>query len=396
MWLRNLFENMKAGVQTTRKPIPNEKVCQDFAANAYQYCTELYGAPGDANTLYCLLNGMDDKLSSCFCSLGWYVIVLSPGLETVEQQCMVIGHEMYHRFTMHRKGLRCQIWVDELLAFLTSLWFLQQQGFSEYADAFIEGYTNSPGKIDLRVLREFRRPLWYIRLKNLGPVYPEDFYTEIARLGVALKSMVSRNDLCRIIKANSLEDWIASLPAEKQYGVCRILEVSSDGKKPPENNTNLLKFRKALRARGDRQAAVSEFQELAGLQPTNGAAFFYLARAYEDAEDSDAELSSYMKAYALDYSDCWLLNNVGFIYWEKQEYDAAAEWFQKTAECKPDWAKAHYWLGRSLNNQGHVREAHEAWNKVLTLDDEEFTELAEKAMKENPLPDRVDAGKTGD
>jgi len=388
MWFLKAFNLLKEIIRTADAPLANQKECEAYAEDAFRYCVSLYGQPADAKRPYRLFKGTGEQ-SACSYSFGCYTILISPDCTTLEQQCMTIGHEMYHRVTMRRNGLRKQVWVDELLALLTSLWFLPQHGFSEYADDVLEGYTSSPVKIDLRKLREYRRPPWYVNLKTLGPKYPENFYTEIARLATALKHIVSGNDICRIIKANTLAEWIASLPEEKQYAVCCILEVTSDGKKILKDNANLSNFRNALKAKGNRETAVIEFQKIAHLQPANGSVFFYLARAYEDAEDTDKALAAYLKAYALDFSDCCLPNNVGNIFWHKKEYAAAAEWFQRAADGKPDWAKSYYWLGRSLNNIGKVGEAHEAREKVLTLNDEEFINLAQKAMEENPLPDDI-------
>lgn len=88
----------------------------------------------------------------------------------------------------------------------------------------------------------------------------------------------------------------------------------------------------------------------------------------------------------LGYSDKWLLYNIGSVYWQTEDYAPAAEWFQKAVEQTQDWAQPRYFLGRSLNNLGNIAAARQALEKVLTLDDEQYTKLAQKALHENLLP----------
>lgn len=383
MWVTKCVETIDAKMKALQEPIPNQEKCEGFAADAYQYCSEVFGPPADPHKPYRLINGIDE-ISSCSYTLGLYTISLSPQCETLEEQCMVIGHEMCHRFIMHRKGMRQQVWVDELLAFLTSFWFLRRQGLSEYAALLLENYINLPGKIDLRKLREFCSPSWYICLKNLGPIYPEHFYAEVARLAIALMRIANSNDLCRLAKVVSLEQWIDSLPEEKQYCVCRILEVSSKGRKPPTFSNEINHFSDALITKGDREATVTELQLLTVLQPTNGAAFAYLAVAQYSAKESDAALASYLQAYDLRFNEYWLAGSIGAMYYRKKEYSSASMWYQRAVKFRPYYANYHYWLGCSLNKQGNLQEAHDAWKKAVALRDEEFTALAQKAIEIYP------------
>ena len=205
-------------------------------------------------------------------------------------------------------------------------------------------------------------------------------------------SLLDGNDLCRIIKAETMEGWINSLPQEKQYGVCRLLEVASDSKKVPETGTDLSQLRKALTAKGSSEAVVAEFQQISHLQPENGAVFFYLGRAHEQAQQTDMALDAYLKADALNFLDAWLPFNIGSIYWHREDWEAAAPWFCKAVERKPDWAQAHYFLGMSLNSMGNIGGARQAWEKVLTLNDEQYAQAARQALQENPPPASTEGG----
>lgn len=332
------------------------------------------------------MNGLGEQ-SSCSYVLIGYTIVLSPELESTEQKCMMIGHEMYHRVTMHRKGLRSQVWVDELLAFLTALWFLNQHGFSDYADAIVEYYKDLPVKINLRKLCEFRRPSWYISLKTLEPKYPENFYTEVGRLAIALKRIVSKNDFCKIIKVNTLEEWIAALPNDKQYSVSRLLEVSCDDKKVPEEGADLAQLFHALAIKGDDEALISEFQDITHLYPSNGAAAYYLGRAYQRVSQFDAARDAYLKAIELNFPEKWLPFNLATCYWYRKDFSSAAQWYQEATNRDPQWASAIYNCGRSLIKMGNLLSARAAWEKVLTLDNKYHKRLAQKALQYYPIRD---------
>ena len=389
MWVTKCVETIDAKMKALQEPIPNQEKCEEFAADAYKYCIELFGPPADPHRPYRLTNGTDE-VSSCSYGLGLYTISLSPQCETLEEQCMVIAHEMCHRFIMHRKGMRQQVWVDELLAFLTSFWILRRQGLSEYAALLLENYINLPGKIDLRKLREFCSPPWYICLKNLGPIYPEHFYAEVARLAIALMRIASSNDLCRLAKVVSLEQWIDSLPEEKQYSVCRILEVSSEGRKLPASERDLCQTLSALKAKGGSEDTIAELKLLSELQPTNGAVFACLSIASVCAEKWDAALNAYLKAYALGSKASLLFSRTGSTYYLSKDPAPAVEWLEKAAVCKPDLPKILYRLGCSLNSLGYLRVAHEAWERILTLEDNKFKDLARKTIAENPLPNGLD------
>jgi len=299
---------------------------------------------------------------------------------------MLIGHEIYHRVTACQRGLRCQPWIDEVLAFLTSLWFLRQQGFSSYADFIIQNCQEGDRKPDLAALRAYRPSPWYERLRSLSRNYPEHFYTDVEHVALALKQIVETDALCRIIKAETLEEWITSLPPEKQYGVCRLLEVESDTKKMPETTPEIHQFFNALVAKGDKASVVTELMEITRLQPSSGAAFFYLGRAYHKAEDFQATRDAYLTTLDLKFPDKWLPYNLASAYSSLEDYTSSATWYQEATRQDPDWARAYYFQGWALLKAGDLENARAAWDKAATLDDEDYARWAREALQENPLP----------
>lgn len=386
MWLKRALAAFQVIVKAAREPLTNEQECEAYAAAAYVFSVGLYGPPADAGRPYSLITGIGSH-SSCSPSFNKYLITLSPGLKTREQQCMLIGHEIYHRVTACQQGLRRQPWIDEVLAFLTSLWFLRQQGFSSYADFIMQNRQEGDRKPDLTALRAYRPSPWYERLRSLSRNYPEHFYADVEHVALALRQIVDTGDLCHIIKATTLEEWITSLPPEKQYGVCRLLEMESDTKKMPETTPDIHQFFNALVAKGDKAGVVAAILEITHLLPSNGAAFFHLGRAYHNAEDFEAARDAYLTALELEFPDKWLPYNLGSVSLCLKDYPSAASWYQEATRQDPDWARAYYFQGRAFLKAGDLEGARTAWEKAATLSDEDCARWAREALQENPLPD---------
>lgn len=271
------------------------------------------------------------------------------------------------------------------MATLTSRWFLQHQGFKDCAEWIKKKSLATEGVADLDLLRNSSSGSRRYVLSG-EPVYSDAFLESVGRIGYALQKAVVIDDLVSITKASTLEGWVASLPQENQYTACRILELPVVDKAIPNDYRGVGQLFLALKDKGDKAALVTEFEQLAQFQPENSTTFFYLGYAYQEAKRPDEAISAYAKANELGYLDKWLLYNIGSLYWQTEDYAPAAEWFQKAVEQTPDWAQPLYFLGRSLNNLGNIGAARQAWEKVLTLDDEQYTKLAQKALEENLLP----------
>ncbi|MGI4788139.1 MAG: tetratricopeptide repeat protein [Janthinobacterium lividum] len=356
-------------------------VVDRFAEAAYKYCVHLYGSPRNAKKGYKVVQGKH----SFYCPLPTPIITISGELESQEHLCMTIAHEMYHRVTEGRKGIANELWVKEMLASLTSCWFLSNQGFQDYVKASRRAIIAVESAADIHLLRRSSSATWRYVWFDV-PVYSEGFSNSVWRIGYALNRVVKGNDLCTLVKFATLEAWIASLPAEDQYAVCRLLALPTKDKAIPCGNKELSNLYYALQAKGDKEALTAEFKHLADLQPTNGEVFFYLGYAHQEAKIYEDALSAYTKAQELGYIDKWLIYNIGSVYWRMEDYALAAEWFQRATEQAPDWAQPLYFLGRSLNNLNNIEAARQNWEKVLTLSDEHYTKLAQTALDENPSP----------
>ena len=367
-------------------PAEGTEAAEQFAKAAYACCVAWYGPPLDARKPYSVAQAVEGS-SFCTQMLGKYYLAISKDASTPEQVCSKIAHEMYHRVTAGRKGLASEMWVQEVMACLTSYWFLQDQGFKGYADTAKEYWLSTMQKADVRAIRACRRRKsrdWVLRGKS---IYPDGFGDSVIRTGYALISLLDENNLRRIIQAATLEEWIASLPVEKQYGVCRVLDVASDGKKAPETTRDIHQFFNALVAKGDKALVVAELLEITSLQPPSGAAFFHLGRAYHNAEDFEAARDAYLTTLDLKFPDKWLPYNLASAHSGLKDYSSSVAWYGEATRQDPGWARAFYFQGRALMNTGDLEGARIAWEKVLTLDDEDYARWAREALQENPLPD---------
>jgi len=369
-------------------PAEGAEAAEEYAKAAYACCIAWYGSPSDARKPYCVAQSIEGN-SFCKLILGKYYLAIAKEVSTPENLCSDIAHEMYHRVTAGRKGLASEMWVQEVMACLTSHWFLRDQNFREYANRAKDYWLSEMEQANIIAARASHRQ----KMRNwviLGQsIYPKGFSETVLRIGYALNRLLDADDLRRIIKATTLEEWITSLPADRQYAVCRVLELATRDKAIPSDEKGLDRLFDALEAKGDSNTPVAEFKQIVQLQPENGIAFFYLGYAYDVAEEHDAALDAYLQAWKLGYSDKWLPHNIGDLYWQASNYAAAAEWFHEAVNQAPGWARPCYSLGRSLNAQGNIRVARQAWEKVLTLGDEHYTKLAQAELAENLLPDEA-------
>ena len=388
MSLRQYWRDMKHRFNHLMfEDFPAERVeaAEGYAKAAYASCLAWYGPPLDAQKPYCVAQAVE---GSSFCKLmfGKYYLAISKEVSTPERLCSVIAHEMYHRVTAGRKGLASEMWVQEVMACLTSHWFLRNQGFQEYTDHAKGYWLSVMGRADVQAIRACRRRKLRDYILRGGSIYPNGFGDSVIRTGFALNSLLDEDDLRRMVKATTLEEWITSLPPEKQYGVCRLLEVKSDTKKVPQTTPDIHQFFNALVAKGDKALVVAELLEITHLQPSNGTAFIHLGRAYHNAEDFEAARDAYLTVLDLKFPDKWLPYNLGSVCSSLEDYSSAVTWYQGATRQDPDWARAYYFQGWALLKASDLEGAITAWEKAATLSDEDCARWAREALQENPLP----------
>ena len=169
-------------------PKEGVEAAEQYAKAAYACCIAWYGPPLDAQKPYYVTRAVE---GSSFCNqvLGKYYLAISKDAVTPEQLCSDIAHEMYHRVTAGRKGLAGEMWVQEVMACLTSHWFLRNQGFEEYADTLKTYWLSIMQKADVQAIQACHRGKSRDYVFRGGSIYPDGFGDSVRRTGYALLTL---------------------------------------------------------------------------------------------------------------------------------------------------------------------------------------------------------------
>lgn len=57
----------------------------------------------------------------------------------------------------------------------------------------------------------------------------------------------------------------------------------------------------------------------------------------------------------------------GYVYFSQGSYEKALEAYRKALEIDPQYVDARYWLGKTLEQMGRIREALQEWRTVLSV-----------------------------
>lgn len=380
-----LWNRLRAWLSQWRSTPEDDPELRAFADRACAHCVAWFGQPVDPKKPYVLARG--GKRSWCSYGPRCYRLVISDRCKTRGQRLAAVAHEMYHRVSWLSGGIRRyqsgQAWLEELLACQACDWVLEEEGIS-YAVTRRDGYLQQPERINTRRLRTFDSLLFRFCL-NWEIIYPKHFYASVTRLGYALHELVGREHLSRLGQSRSLKAWVESLPPDLQAPIRTILGLS---RQPPslEHASSHYRFGRALAAIGDREAAITEVQEAIRLQP--GTPRFYQTLGYICYGSSLLEeaIVAWKIAAFLDETGADASYNAAGALASQGEVVAAVAWFREAARRQPGQAMYQFYLGRALAETGDWVGARTAWEKVLTLGDEQYGEPARQALQENPLP----------
>jgi hypothetical protein len=195
-----------------------------IAPRIYARCVDWFGPPIDPNWPYQIMGGPFGTTTRDFFAKR-YIITIPTDCKTLEQRVAVLAHEMYHRVTMHRDGLRRQLWIDEMMAEVTTLKFLREAGFTWYANQWLCSLYDNPPALDMRDLQRGSRHksgLW----NALGIEHHDEFYDKVALIGVELQRLVGWEQICRIVHCRTWDEWLASLSADLRAEVCDLLALT--------------------------------------------------------------------------------------------------------------------------------------------------------------------------
>jgi hypothetical protein len=191
----------------------------DFAERTYRTYVEWFGAPADADWPYHLVRGNCNKCTRV-AILHSYVITIIRGYQTVEQRKSSVAHEMYHRVTMQRSGLRQQLWVDEMLAIMAQYNILKREGMYRYAIYALQYHIGSGKRYDVHQLRNVPR-----RRRLFRVIYPPGFTAGIADLVSRLEDLIDWPIWCKLIHCTTWNEWIEFVPTDKRLQLEQLLHL---------------------------------------------------------------------------------------------------------------------------------------------------------------------------
>lgn len=194
------------------------------ARSSYEICTEWFGPPADHAQGYKLIY---DTRNQCVQPIGWgpYLIEIKKGYDD-EQYAAVIAHEIYHRVTIKRPGIRNKWWVDEMVAYAATRQAAPLLGYPEYATYMHKRHLENPDNFTPRAIRD---------ICSRG--IPFGMNTDACRLkmeqsfigfSMRLEALVGWDAMRKIVGCLTWEEWLSGLTPDLREQVVTYFNVLLD------------------------------------------------------------------------------------------------------------------------------------------------------------------------
>jgi tetratricopeptide (TPR) repeat protein len=347
-----------------------------FTKKTYEQCVRWFGPVSDEDWPCILVRG---PFAGCTRNrwIRHYYLIVPSSLRELPPLFMTIAHEMYHRVTWNNSGLRRQVWVDEMLAYQTSVQMLKEYGVSFYVQEIAKSNRQVP-HLPMKLIRSIRTPSLVARL--FGYHYPKGFYATVACLSDALEWVVDWDKMCQIVHYQTWEEWLDSLSEVSRRMAVRLLEIA-DAKDTPENISadispsfpdmdiaSRLIWAFALFRQGRYDYAVTEYREIILDEPDNVEAHKCLGHVYYEQGKIVAAIKCWEESLRLNPSQADIHYNLGNTFRQMQNGRKAIHHFREALHILPHYALAHYYLGVLLYEMGNKEAACVAWKQVLVYD----------------------------
>ena len=200
--------------------IVEDKNLLDFCNVAYDSCVRWFGTPQDEDwptELFRMNNARCYRIQRS----KKYIITTCSHYTTINQDKATIAHEMFHRVTALYPEMKINLWIDEMLAYLTSRQILIEIGlgsYSNYRDSII---LQSNQKLDINTLKNYRKSKTIFFSKK----QKASFYNSTSVLGIELMYHLEWEHICNLVPSKSLDQWLLSLPINKQQIARKLLDI---------------------------------------------------------------------------------------------------------------------------------------------------------------------------
>lgn len=119
--------------------------------------------------------------------------------------------------------------------------------------------------------------------------------------------------------------------------------------------------------RGDKQAALKEFQRAIELKPNYGDAYHNAGNTLRELGQLDKAIEYYQNALKYNPGLWQSYQNIAAIYFEQKKYDLTIENFQKAIEVSPNNLNLRLNLGIIYLKTGKKKQAKEVFNLILSI-----------------------------
>lgn len=120
-------------------------------------------------------------------------------------------------------------------------------------------------------------------------------------------------------------------------------------------------------AAGQYERAAGEFERAVELEPGNGTAYIWLAKAHEDNGELDQAQTAFQKAVQVEPNYFRTYQNLGAFYYKRSNYGEAIKYLRKAVQLAPDEPDPHFALGAGYANSGEFDKAEIEMRSAIRL-----------------------------
>jgi len=147
-------------------------------------------------------------------------------------------------------------------------------------------------------------------------------------------------------------------------------------KKNPQSAQAIRALARELHDLNFKEESAAQFERLLEIDPSPRT-LLELGLAYTGAGRFDDAIRTYEKRLESIPNDPITLHNLGSIAYRRDDFAAAADYYRRAIDAKPDYLLAHCRLGDSLKAVENYREAYRAYEAVLNLEPRNANEAEE-------------------
>ncbi len=113
--------------------------------------------------------------------------------------------------------------------------------------------------------------------------------------------------------------------------------------------------------------AIEYYSESIKLNPNNTKSIYRRGRSYEEIGKYKKAYNDYMKVTSIDKKHTSAYLSIAIYHHRNSDFLLSESYSKKALKINNNFYLAHYWLGRSYQNQGNFNEAMKSFNNSISL-----------------------------